>query len=66
MSEPTPQEIIASLTGLRVGLEKMAENARTLPGPIWQVVAEVVQGQVHTFKGLESLLEAVVERGGAL
>jgi len=66
MPEPTPETIIASVAGLKSGLETMAQTARTLPAPVWGIVAELVEGQVHTLNGIQSLLEAVVEGGGTL
>jgi len=66
MAEPDPQVIIDSIANLTRGMEKMAESARTIPAPVWRIVEEIVQGQVHTLYGLQRLLKAVVEGGGAL
>jgi hypothetical protein len=66
MPEPDPQRVLASVADLISGLETMTQGARTSPAPVWRVVEELLEGQVHSFRGLQRLLEAVVESGGPL
>ena len=66
MPDPTPETIIASVANIADSIERLSQTATTIPGPAWEVVSMLLQGQAQIFRGTQRLLERVVESTGAL